>query len=455
MRSDRSGAPQPEAGGTAGPGRELFGSRLGFVLAAVGSAVGLGNMWRFPYMTASNGGAAFVVLYVGMTLLVGVPVMLAEFAVGRRTRASPVPALRRVGGRGWGPVGGVLILTSALILAYLSVVAGWTLEYAARAALQGFGTDPAGRFAEVASGPGAIAFHLVSVGLTTAIVMRGVQRGIERASLVLMPLLLLLLVGLAIWAATLPGASAGYRFYLAPSLEALLEPAAIQSAASQAFYSLSVGMGIMVTYASYLSRREDLGRGALAVSLSDFAVAFVGGLVVFPVIFALGLSADVGESTVGTLFIALPGAFERMAGVGRWVGVAFFVALAVAALTSAVSLLEVVTASAVERWGWTRRRAALAGGAAIAAVGLAPALSLDVLSLLDQVAGELLVVFGTFAMVVLVGRRMEAPEEELLRGAGAFRRFVPAAVFTVRWVLPVVVGAVLFLTLRETWLLAV
>jgi len=436
------------------PARELFGSRIGFVLAAVGSAVGLGNMWRFPYMTASNGGAAFVVLYVGMTLAIGVPVMLAEFAVGRRTRGSPLEALRAVGGRGWTPVAVLLVLTPALILAYLSVVAGWTMEYAATALLHGFGGDPAARFREVAAGPGAVGFHLLSIGLTVAIVVGGVRGGIERASLVLMPLLFALLVGLAVWAATLPGSAAGYRFYLSPSLDALLGPGAVQSAASQAFYSLSVGMGIMVTYASYLSGDEDLGHDALAVSLSDFGVAFVGGLVVFPVVFALGLSSEIGESAVGTLFIALPGAFQQMGGAGRAVGVLFFLALTVAALTSAVSLLEVVTASAIDRWGWTRRRAVLAAGLAVGAVGVAPALSTDVLSMLDQLVAELFVVVGTFAMVALVGWRMEAPAEELLRGASErFERLVPAVLFLLRWVLPFAVGAVVLLSLWETWLL--
>ncbi len=432
--------------------RELFGSRLGFVLAAVGSAVGLGNMWRFPYMTASNGGAAFVVLYVGMTLLVGVPVMLAEFAVGRRTRGSPLTALRRVGGPRWTLVAVLLVVTPAMILAYLSVVAGWTLEYAATGLLQGFAADPGARFEAVSGGSGAVVFHLASIGLATAIVTGGVRDGIERASLALMPLLFLLLVGLALWAATLPGAGEGYRFYLEPSVDALLEPSAVQSAASQAFYSLSVGMGVMITYASYLSRREDLGRDALTVSLSDFSVAFAGGLVVFPVIFALGLSAEIGESAVGTLFIALPGAFRQMGEVGRVVGVGFFLALAVAALTSAVSLLEVATASAMEGLGWTRRRAALVAGAAIAAVGLGPATSLEALSVLDRVVGELFVVIGTFAVVLLVGWRMDDPAEELLRGAGGpFRRLVPAALFTVRWILPFVVGAVLLLSLAETF----
>lgn len=431
-------------------GRERFGTRAGFVLAAVGSAVGLGNMWRFPYVTAQNGGAAFVVLYLAMTFAIGVPMMLAEFAVGRRARAAPVLALRRVGGRGWAPVGVMLVLTSFIILAYLSVVAGWTIRYALDTALRGFAAAPGERFAVVSTGRLAIAYHLLSMGITTAIVVVGVRKGIERASLVLMPLLFLLLSGLAIWAATLPGAMAGYRFYLKPSLESLLDPAVLQTAASQAFYSLSVGMGIMITYASYVSRRENLNREATVVSLSDFAVAFGAGLVVFPVIFALGLSGQVSESTMGTLFISLPSAFAAMGGVGRLVGFVFFLALAVAAVTSAVSLLEVVTASVIDGWGLSRRTATLGSGLAIALAGLAPASSLDALAIMDRVAGEMLVVAGVFAMSLLVGWRMEDPARELLEGASpSFQRLVPVALFLVRYLIPPFVLVILWISVRD------
>jgi NSS family neurotransmitter:Na+ symporter len=231
----------------AGEGREVFGTRLGFVLAAVGSAVGLGNIWRFPYQAAEGGGAAFVIAYLIMTFMIGVPIMLAEFAVGRRTRLSPIGALRRIGGRGWVPLGLLFVVTSLLILAYLSVITGWSIRYALDAALFGFSAGAGDRFTRISSGGPAIGFHLVSITLTIGIVLLGVRRGIERASLLMMPTLFLLLIGLAIWASTLPNASVGYRFYLAPSLAEVLDPAVLQGAAAQAFYSISVGMGIMIT----------------------------------------------------------------------------------------------------------------------------------------------------------------------------------------------------------------
>ena len=231
----------------AGKRREIFGTRLGFVLAAVGSAVGLGNIWRFPYQAAEGGGAAFVIAYLIMTFVIGVPIMLAEFAVGRRTRLSPVGALRRVGGRGWVPLGLLFVLTSLLILSYLSVITGWAIRYAVDAAVFGFSEGAADRFSRVSNGGSAIGFHLASITLTIGIVLFGIRRGIERASLLMMPTLFVLLIGLAVWASTLPNAAAGYRFYLAPSLAEVLDPAVLQGAAAQAFYSISVGMGIMIT----------------------------------------------------------------------------------------------------------------------------------------------------------------------------------------------------------------
>ena len=199
--------------------REHFGTRVGFVLAAAGSAVGLGNMWRFPYQAAEGGGAAFVVLYVFLTFLIGVPVMAGEFALGRRTGGSPIHALRHVGGSRWAPLGLLFVLTPLLILAYFSVVSGWTLRYALDA-LGGATFDPADRFAQVTAGGSAIRYHLVVMAITVTIVMGGIRKGIERAGLILMPTLFALLLGLAVWAMTLDGSGPGYAFYLRPSLAA-------------------------------------------------------------------------------------------------------------------------------------------------------------------------------------------------------------------------------------------
>ena len=436
---------------TASRDREYFGTRLGFVLAAVGSAVGLGNMWRFPYQAAEGGGAAFVVAYLLMTFLIGVPVMLAEFAIGRRARLSPVGALRRIGGRSWVPLGLLFVVICLLILAYLSVVTGWAARYALDAVLYGFPSDPGARFQAVASGAPAAGFHLASIAATIGIVLFGVRRGIERASLLMMPTLFLLLLGLAIWAATLPDAAAGYRFYLSPSIREVLDPIVLQGAAAQAFYSLSVGMGIMITYASYYSRDENLNREAAVIALSDFSVAFVAGLVVFPIVFALGLSEEVGESTVGTLFISLPGGFLTMGVVGRLVGSVFFLALIVAAITSAVSLLEVVTAVLMDELGLARRGAVLLAGSAAGLIGLAPAFSMPALAIMDRLAAELLTVLGVLGVAIFAGWFMRAPEDELRVGASpVFRRLIPVAAFLIRYVAPLLVGWIAWVSLKES-----
>ena len=280
--------------------------------------------------------------------------------------------------------------------------------------------------------------------------MGGVRKGIERAGLILMPTLFALLLGLMIWATTLEGSGPGYSFYLRPSLAALLDPVVFQQAASQACLSLSVGMGVMITYGSYAPRRTDLGQQAVSVSLSDFSVAFIGGLVVFPVIFALGLADQVGESTMGALFISLPGAFAEMGAVGRWVGSAFFIALLVAGITSLISLLEVVTASIIDGLGTSRRLASLSAGALAAVVGLLPALSQQGLALLDQLAGELLVIGGALGICVLVGWRMRDPVDELRQGATPFfRRVAPGAIVLLRYVTSLVLLIILFLSARR------
>jgi NSS family neurotransmitter:Na+ symporter len=438
--------------------RELFGTRLGFVLAAVGSAVGLGNMWRFPYRVSEGGGAAFVLLYVALTLVVGIPLMLCEFSIGRRSRLSPVGAFKREGGAAWGLVGFLGVLTGFLILSYYAVIAGWVVRYGIEGLLTGFAADPGAYFETVSTGWVPIVYHLVFMAVTTVIVMFGVEKGIERASLILMPLLFLIVLGLAIWAFTLAGSGDGYAFYLAPSFEELLDPTTFAEAAGQAFFSLSLGMGAMLTFASYLSRHENLNREATTVAFSDFGVAFVAGLVVFPVIAALGLQSQVGSSTVGALFIALPGAFVEMGGLGRVVGVLFFSALTVGAITSALSLLEVVTASTIDEFRIRRKPAAIGAGIVIALVGLLPATNLDALGVMDRITEWFLAV-GALLIALFVGWRMKNPAEEMLDGAsGFFAKIVPAVLFFVRFVMPPVIAYVVYYsttglidTIRQTY----
>jgi NSS family neurotransmitter:Na+ symporter len=431
--------------------RELFGTRLGFILAAVGSAVGLGNMWRFPYRVSEGGGSAFVILYIVMTLIVGIPLMLCEFSVGRRTRLSPIGALRREGGGAWPLVGFLGVLTGFLILSYYSVIAGWVVRYGIEGILAGFSPDPGGYFNMVTSGFTPIVYHVAFMILTITIVMVGVEKGIEKASLLLMPVLFMIIIGLAIWGATLPGAGAGYSYYLSPSFSELLDPTTLAEAAGQAFFSLSLGMGAMLTFASYLSRHENLNREATTIAFSDFGVAFTAGLVVFPVIFALGLSGQVSGSTVGTLFIALPGAFVEMGPLGRFVGIAFFFALTVGAITSAVSLLEVVTASVIDEFKIPRKSAALGAGILIMLVGLVPATNINALGLIDQLTEWFLAV-GALGMTLFVGWRMRDPEEEMLDGAsGFFASIVPLMLVFVRFVMPPIIAFVVLYSGRNAF----
>lgn len=433
--------------------RELWNTRVGFVLAAVGSAVGLGNMWRFPYYTAEYGGAAFVALYILLTFLIGIPLLLAEFTVGRRTHLSPIGALRKVAGARWVPMGYMFVLAGFLILAFYSVIAGWVTRYAFGVILTGFPDDPGAYFNAISSGIDAIGFHLFFMTVTIAIVMGGVEKGIERASLIMMPVLLILIAGLAIWAATLVGSGEGYRFYLAPNMDQLFSLDTFSAAVSQAAFSLSLGMGAMLTFASYLSRNESLPREGTVIAFSDFGIAFAAGLVVFPVIAALGLQDAVGESTVGALFIALPGAFAAMGDVvGRIVGSVFFLALFIGAVTSAISLLEVVTSSVIDELGWPRRKAAVTMGAIIALAGLWPAMSLDALGAYDELTGKVMLPLGALGMAIVVGWIMHKPIDEIAIGSTErMRSFFTAWLWVLRIIAPILLILVLWQTVPEAY----
>lgn len=423
--------------------REGWSTRTGFILAAVGSAVGLGNMWRFPYAASDKGGAAFVILYIVMVFVIGVPIMLSEFAVGRRTRLSPISALAQSGGRRWAPLGYLYVVTGCLILAYYSVIAGWTMRYTLEAVLSGFAAEPGAYFEQSATGISAVMYHIAFMSVVIVIVISGIRRGIERVSVVLMPLLFALILGLAIYAAFLSGASSGYAFYLRPRLGELLSVSTLSAAASQAFFSLSLGMGAMLTYASYLQRRENLPAAAVTISVSDFAVAFFAGLVVFPVIFAFGLSGQIGESSLGALFISLPRAFVEMGATGRVVGFVFFAALFVGALTSGISLLEVVVSSLIDRWKLDRTVAALGAGSIILLAGIPSAYDLNILGLIDAIAGEFLLGVGALLLALFVGYRMADPRAEVLDGFGS-KRLVDGWYWVVRVVAPIILAVVIW-----------
>lgn len=433
--------------------REQWNSKAGFILAAVGSAVGLGNMWRFSYLTAEGGGAAFVMLYIAFTLVVGLPVLLAELAIGRGSGKSPIQALAHFateagGSPAWKALGGVFVAAGFLILAYYGVIAGWTVRFAGEA-LAGFGPDAGAHFGRIAEGAPAFGFHVLFMAATIAIVLSGVTTGIERVSLVAMPALFVLVIGIAIYASTLDGSSAGYRYYLNAEFANVLHIPILVDAAGQAFFSLSLGMGAMLTYASYLSRDNDLPAESAIIATADFGVAFLAGLMVFPLIFALGLEGEVSGSTIGALFVALPKAFASMGLAGRVVGFLFFVALVVGALTSAISLLEVVVSAAMDGLGWDRQRAAIRAGAAITLLGGAAAWSTEVLDVMDKVANNLFLVGGGLGLSVFVGWVMADPVAEARTGGrqgwlGLWRLLL-------RFAVPVVLVFVLWHSIPATW----
>ncbi len=431
--------------------REKWSGGIGFTLAAVGSAVGLGNMWRFSYMAAENGGAAFVILYVLLTLLVGLPVMLAELTLGRGAGRSPVQALIHYGGRAWAPLGGLFVLAGFVILAYYGVLAGWTVRYAVEAVVWGFPADAGAHFGAISEGHGAAAWHLAFMALTIFVVSGGVKNGIERVSLALMPVLGVLVVGLALYAATLDGAVDGYRYYFTTEFAAILNPDVLRDAAGQAFFSLSLGMGAILTYASYLSRERDLPREAVLIASSDFAVAFIAGLVVFPLVFALGLQEQVGASTLGALFVTLPQAFADMGGTGRVIGALFMVALAVGALTSAISLLEVVVASAIDTFAMPRVRAAWLLGGAIALLGLVAAYDIGMLDLMDKIGGNLLLVLGGFSLSIFAGWVLGPELLDEVHPDGRQRLALRLWLVMLRFVVPAILAVVLVYSAADAW----
>jgi NSS family neurotransmitter:Na+ symporter len=404
-------------------------------------------MWRFSYLATEHGGAAFVLFYLGFTLVIGLPVLLAELALGRGSGKSPIQALAHYGGRGWTPLGGLFVASGFLILSYYSVIGGWTVRYALEAIVTGFDGDAGARFEAVRDSWPAVWWHAGFMGVSTLIVAGGIRGGIERASLILMPLLFLLVCGIAIYASTLSGAREGYRFYLEVDFADLLSLKAIEHAAGQAFFSLSLGMGAMMTYASYLGADEHLPNESLVIAVADFAVAFIAGLMVFPLLFALGLQAAVGESSIGALFVTLPSAFASLGNGGRIVGFFFFAALIFGALTSAISLLEVVVSSAIDGLGWRRRYAAAGLGSLIFALGVPAALDIDVLDWMDKLAGSVFLVFGGLMLALFVGWRIEDPLEEVQRGATGVRWF-RLWVWLLRIPVPLVLALVLYRSLR-------
>jgi NSS family neurotransmitter:Na+ symporter len=394
--------------------REQWGSRLGFVLAAAGSAVGLGNIWKFPYMAGQNGGGAFLIIYLALVFTIGLSVMLAEFAVGRAAQRNAIGAFAVLKGKMWPVVGFMGVLAAFVILSFYSVVAGWTIAYIVKmgaGTLAGDADALGAAFGEFIGSPvEPILYHALFMGLTIAVVLGGVDDGIERACKVLIPLLFILLIVLIVRAVTLPGAEKGLEFFLSPDFSKVTADT-FNGALSQAFFSLSIGMSAMITYGSYLNKKENLGKSALMVTSLDSSVAVLAGLLILPAVFAFGFDPAAGP---GLTFITLPAVFAQMPG-GTFFGIMFFALLTIAALTSAVSLLQPIVSYFSDEKGWSPKVAAIVFGVIIFALGIPSSLSLGVwsdfhiigekgfLDSMDYMASNILLPVGGILISLFVG----------------------------------------------------
>ena len=361
--------------------RGSFSGKIGFVLSAAGASVGLGNIWRFPYMAGHNGGAAFILIYLGCIFLLGIPGMVSEFIIGRHSSSNAARAYRNLsGGKPWAVVGYMGVFTSMIILGFYAVVAGWCLQYLYASVAGQLGGDSAfvqTYFKEFSSHPlRPVFWTVVFILITHGVVVNGVRNGIERASKLLMPTLFVLLVVIVVASCLLPGASQGIEFLLKPDFGKVNQSVLLE-ALGQAFFSLSLGTACLCTYASYFSRQTNLARSAIQIALIDTLIAILAGLMIFPAAFSVGVSPDSGPSLI---FITLPNvfnvAFASMPLVGRAISLLFYALLSLAALTSLMSLHEVSTSFFYEELKISRKRGAIIVTVATSLIGAVCSLSL-------------------------------------------------------------------------------
>lgn len=439
-----------------------FGSKIGLIAATVGSAVGLGNIWRFPAETQANGGAAFLLVYIICVLLLGIPVMLGEFAIGREGGTDAVGDYKRISPRTkWWIVGGTGLVASYMILCFYIVVAGWTLEYLVNSIsgdlFAGISEGTAtfdGKMQEYVEGDWKpILYTVLMIAVNMIVLLCGVRKGIEKISNVLMPLLFVILVIFCAVALSLPGASEGVEFFLRPDFSKL-DGGVVIDALGQAFFSLSLGMGILITYAAYFPRNTKLGRTATIVSLLDMVVAVMMGLIIFPAVTSFGME---GESLEGAtlVFVTLPEVFTRMPGTQFW-AVLFFMLLLLAALTSTISIAEVSVRFFQDRMRMSRRAAVFTVLLPLLLFGSLSSLSMGSLSgfkilglsffnLLDTVATNILLPLGSMAMCIYAG--WFAPKgmiaDQLSNGSAVRSAATRIVLFIIKWIAPVAIAVIL------------
>ena len=439
--------------------RDSFGSRFGALVAMAGSAVGLGNLWRFPYLVGENGGAAFIIIYILLSFVICLPIFISEFVIGRRSQKNAFAAFRDLsGGSAWRWVGLFTIIVPLVVLSYYSVIGGWSVEYLLKSLTFSFTGEASqsvfhSMFTDFVSSTWApLIAHTAFLLVTTLIVIVGIKDGIEKFSKVMMPLLFFMVVAIAIYSMTLPGASAGLDYLFNPDFSKITGKA-IAAALGQAFFSLSLGFGTIMTYASYVSKKENIMFQSAATAVSDLMFAMIAGMAIMPAVFAFGLNPQSGP---GLVFETLPFVFGQMPA-GGVVAILFFLALLVAALTSSISMLEVAVAYLVEEKKFSRLWACVVLFAVCWVVGAICSLSFGPLSdikidggnifdFFDNLSSNILMTLGSLLTVLFVGWRLKKTDvyDEFTNGGTLSRnaRIFGVLWFLIRYVCPLAIAAI-------------
>ncbi len=436
--------------------RDSFGSRFGALVAMAGSAVGLGNLWRFPYLVGENGGAAFIIVYIILSFCICLPIFISEFMVGRRSQKNAYSAFYDLsGGSAWRFVGLFSVLIPLVVLSYYSVIGGWSVEYIFKAftfSFSGEGTqaEMSTMFIDFVSNPWMpLVCHTAFLLITIVIVAFGIKGGIEKFSKVMMPLLFVIVVGIAVYAVTLPGAGAGLDYLFKPDFSKIT-PQACASALGQAFFSLSIGMGCIITYGSYVSRKENIMSQSIYTAVFDLAFALCAGVAIMPAVFAFGIDPQSGP---GLVFETLPYVFSQMPA-GGIIAILFFIALFVAAITSSISMAEVGVAYLVEEKGLSRRLSCFILFVLTWIIGAICSLSFGPLSDLkifdrtvfdffDNLSSNILMTLGSLLTVLFVGWRLKKTDiyDEFTNGGSlsANVRIFSVLWFLIRYICPVAI----------------
>ena len=439
--------------------RDSFGSRFGALVAMAGSAVGLGNLWRFPYLVGENGGAAFIVVYIVLLFIICLPIFISEFVVGRRSQKNAFAAFRDLsGGTAWRWVGLITVIVPLIVLSYYSVIGGWSIDYLLKSLSFSFTGGESQNaintmFTDLVTSTWTPLISLTAFLLaTTLVVMVGIKDGIEKFSKVMMPLLFFIVIGIAVYSMTLPGAKAGLDYLFRPDFSKI-DAKVCAAALGQAFFSLSIGFGTILTYASYVDKKENTLFQSSATAISDLAFALIAGMAIMPAVFAFGLNPQSGP---GLVFETLPYVFGQMPA-GGIIAVLFFIALLVAALTSSISMLEVAVAYLVEEKNFSRVAACLVLFAICMVIGIFCSLSFGPLSdfkiagrtifdFFDNLSSNVLMTLGSLLTVLFVGWKLKKTDiyDEFTNGGTISTnvRIFGVLWFLIRYICPLAVIAI-------------